>query len=532
MTDSTRETSWVEGLRGTPGFLFFLITGMAPRLLLFFHNRSMWNDEVGLALNLIERSAAGLLEPLDYGQAAPVGFLLVSKGLVSLFGAHDMVFRLQPLLYGLLSLPLFWLLARRVCGRFVWPCSMLFALSEFAQYYSVEFKPYAADVFFQILILHGLFRILDRKKGITSANGLALALAGGVAAWFSFAVIFQLAASGLILLLCTWLYSPQEEKRARLARVFGIGVCWLLSFSVHYFCFAIHSRHPGFLEYWGKNFAPIPPVSPQDLVWYVKAVAGLLHIPLGFEGVVRILPLAVLVTGGVAAVRKEPVRALHLVSPLVLCLIASALHAYPFSRRMLLFALPGLILFLYVALSVLPWQRPRWSTLALSIALLVPGSWQTLRMFLVEAERAKIEIRPLVQILRREKSVDDDLYVYYGAEIPFRYYTYDRPIPYLGVFGQPERTRQIITGAGEWNRYHAEPERMLEPLAGADSERLWVLFSHVRRDDYDEEEWLRKHLDEMGELLRAYHEPAASLYLYRMMKPPGSQTQESLDRPR
>src|SRR5262245_3089465 len=53
--------------------------GVGLRTVPLVQNRNLWIDEAMLALNLVERSPARLLEPLGWNQGAPAGFLLLTK---------------------------------------------------------------------------------------------------------------------------------------------------------------------------------------------------------------------------------------------------------------------------------------------------------------------------------------------------------------------------------------------------------------------------------------------------------------------
>ena len=131
-----------------------IAVGAGLRLYFYLLNRSLWFDEALLALNLSGRSFAELLQPLDYNQSAPLGFLLLQKTLISLLGNRDYWLRLIPLLAGLSSLPLFYLTAR----RFLRPAAVqvvlwLFALSPPLIYYSSECKQYSSDVLIALLLI-------------------------------------------------------------------------------------------------------------------------------------------------------------------------------------------------------------------------------------------------------------------------------------------------------------------------------------------------------------------------------------------
>src|SRR5258706_13146620 len=94
-----------------------ILLGLLLRLRQYLTWRSLWLDEAMLALNITGRSFAGLLQPLDYYQGGPLGFLLAEKLGITLLGNNELSLRLIPFLAGLA--PLLWLapLLRAVTGK-------------------------------------------------------------------------------------------------------------------------------------------------------------------------------------------------------------------------------------------------------------------------------------------------------------------------------------------------------------------------------------------------------------------------------
>ncbi|MDQ8155451.1 MAG: hypothetical protein P3B98_12400, partial [Gemmatimonadota bacterium] len=50
-----------------------IVLGLVARTWALSQRGSLWLDEASLALNIMTRSFGELLQPLDWGQAAPVG---------------------------------------------------------------------------------------------------------------------------------------------------------------------------------------------------------------------------------------------------------------------------------------------------------------------------------------------------------------------------------------------------------------------------------------------------------------------------
>src|SRR5690348_8234454 len=122
--------------------LLVVIIGLALSVIQFIYNRSLWGDEAAVALNIINKSHADLLRPMDYNQVAPILFLQIEKLFSELIPNSEYGLRLYPLLCFLLSLFLFFKILREVFHHYY---TILLAISIFVFnatliYYSSEVK--------------------------------------------------------------------------------------------------------------------------------------------------------------------------------------------------------------------------------------------------------------------------------------------------------------------------------------------------------------------------------------------------------
>jgi hypothetical protein len=132
----------------------FVALGVIVRLGRYLLAFPLSADEYQLAANLLDRGFRELLQPLQYNQVAPLGFLWVESAVVRLFGFSELSLRLFPFLCSIASLFLF----RRVAGRLLHGLPMVLAVAIFAVAYypirySAEVKPYACDAFCSLLLL-------------------------------------------------------------------------------------------------------------------------------------------------------------------------------------------------------------------------------------------------------------------------------------------------------------------------------------------------------------------------------------------
>jgi hypothetical protein len=161
--------------------VFIIAFGVVLRACKYLPAFSMRGDELAVTLNLLHRSASELLtKPLDYEQAAPFGFVLLLKGLITILGQSEYVLRLTALLAGCISLVLMQSLLTKTGGTY----GKLFALAAFAFgnyliYYSAELKPYSTDVLLCLVLLLSFYRHLARQA--TSKDFVVLASLGALA---------------------------------------------------------------------------------------------------------------------------------------------------------------------------------------------------------------------------------------------------------------------------------------------------------------------------------------------------------------
>src|SRR5262249_15150765 len=178
--------------------------------------------------NIMTHSYGGLFGRLDFGQGAPVGWLLLEKLSISAFGDSERAFRLFPFLAGLASVFVFWRVALRFVGREAALLAMaFFAVLGSLIFYSAETKPYSFDVLTALVMLWLFDRVYTSRR---FRDWLVFAVVGVVAPWFSHPSVFVLAATGSLLLLSTIL---RRDWRMTALTV-GAIVAWTASFGVEY----------------------------------------------------------------------------------------------------------------------------------------------------------------------------------------------------------------------------------------------------------------------------------------------------------
>lgn len=438
-----------------------VLAGAGVRVAVYAQNWSLWGDEAMLALNVVHRTPAELLTPLDLNQGAPVGYLLASKLMVEWFGPGELSLRAGSLAAGLVGLALFVPLAYRALPIAAARIAVaLFALSPYLAGYSAEFKQYELDAAVAVgLMLVGL-PVWRDEAGRWRLAGLAAA--GAAAVWVSHPAAFVLGGVGLACLLAAL---ARRDWRA-LAGRFAVVAAWLVSFTAGYWFVLRHlGLNPYLLAYWDGTFLPLPPTRPGDVAWVVHHVLAFFDSPGGFATAdfgVGGLAAACCAVGALALWRGDRRLLVALVVPLLLAMLASGLKKYPFAGRLLLFAVPAMLLLVGHGAAIIADRLGRAGMIVLALLFVAPAAACVgLLTKPVHAEDA----REVIAFAHAHWQPGDRAYVFHGAAPAFGYYLPRYPFP----------ADAVMVGAdhrGDRRGFRDE----LAALRGA--RRVWVILAH------------------------------------------------------
>jgi hypothetical protein len=490
--------------------LAIMALGVALRAWQFIGRGTLWLDEAAIARNVVARGYRALLEPLDFAQIAPKGFLLVEKLAVELFGPTELALRLFPFLTALAALPFFYRLARRVLTeRGALMALGLFAVLSRPIHYGAEAKQYGSDIFFAIVLLLFALPVIRGKPG--ARHALRLAAVGAIAVWFSQPAIFILAGVAAAVALAV------VQRRIRVGWPFGVMVAvWAVSAlpAVWMTMRSLRGLENDYMRsFWAEGFWPAP-TGLTGLAWPILTLYGLFEDPLGMP--VPAIGIALFALGWFVIARGGATELVLLLSPFAFALGASALRLFPFATtiigfnkiaagngRVLLFLLPALILVTIAGLHYLVWAPTRLARhVGRGLAVLVLGA--PLYYDIVELPHTPHDLREVMRVVVRERQPGDRLYVYYGARQAFEFYRASFP------FADEE-----VTLGGCMRPHWREYLRQVDELRGRS--RLWVLIAHPSTmRGVREGAVLEGYLDRIAPKLGRWGQRDATLLLYDM----------------
>ena len=509
-----------------------IIFGIILRWDQYWLNRSLWLDEAFLAVNLDKTLVELLQRPLDYHDSivAPPVFFIITKLIITLFGNTDFILRLYPFLCSILSLWLFYQLAKLTISASAVPLALfLFAISDNLIFYASGFKHYSSDVTITLLLF--ILAIYLLKSVITYNKLLLLTVVGTLAIWFSYPAAFILAAIGSYL-IGFYLINKQWPLVTKFSL---ISVIWLSSFLGMYL-FTVGSNIEAspigkyLVHFWQEAKAFMPsPLSIATLKWIYYNYFKMFNNP----GNLEMASLAgILFIGGCISLWAHRKTSLFLlVLPMIIVMLVSFFHYYPFADRMIIFLLPSIYLIIaesitQIQIIFLAYPNTLIITRLAQIILVV-----SLIDFPLYHRHYVQEIKPILEYVQHNKTPTDTIYLYHWSEPAFRYYAhfynfsysdchlitpiphyeYLKEIDYFRLKNQMEPVKvddsQCILGVSELfeqSRFDLEQLRH--------HGRVWFIFSHSG----EQERFFINYLDSMGIKKAEFLQPGASVYLYEL----------------
>lgn len=496
-----------------------LAVGLLLRLNSYASGRALWIDEAMVSINIIQSNLSRLLlKPMLYYQVAPLGFLTVEKALVSLFGDSEYVLRLFPFLCSITGLWMFYRLCKKtqLSATPFWVALAGFAVSRGLVYYAGEVKQYASDVLVSLSILLLAYRVVENPAN--RKNILWLGLAGILAVWFAYPAYFILLGLALALMVILWRWQDKKGTLYVLLSLLG----WSGSMGL-YFATALESIRASkahqdiWRDVWDKQMLSfMPPLyTPQGWGWLVRRTVEVFKYPMGSQvpNLSALVFLAGLLDLCLKRVQANKPYLWLLLTPILTSMLASALHLYPFTGRMVLFLVPNYLLLMAAGLDTITerlerFKLPRWVLPTFGLVLIIPSFFSN-RLYNAQSE----EIKPVLQYIQSHQQPGDAVFVYYGAQPAMAYYANRYRLPPLLA----AEYQTYVTGLDR--RPYADQTRQYvsQVLQSASHKynRIWLVTTHLHGNEGPAYIALIK---QQEVYLSSFRNKGAGAYLFRLQK--------------
>jgi hypothetical protein len=354
-----------------------LVIGLFLRTREWLFDKSLWLDELMLTYNITHRSFAGLLQPLSFNQAGPVGWLWAEHASIHLFGMNDLALRFPEWVASIVALGLFPLVARRLVGRSAVPAAtLIFATAPELIFNAAETKQYSFDVASVLLALLLTTWLCQRRPTLGMAVVWGLVCAALV--WCSQPAILVCAVCGLVLLVM-WFRTLETLLPVVIAGVM-LGLSVALDWDVALKRQAANDSLQSFWRITG-GYPPLKQTISGDLHWLGVAVT---RTELWLDISRPFLALGLMACGlAVVALCGRRFQGLLLALPLAAAVGMAVTVHYPLAGRLALYLYPIVVMLLAAPLALSDRHRnptARWwrstavvASAAVLIAVTGPG---------------------------------------------------------------------------------------------------------------------------------------------------------------
>jgi hypothetical protein len=434
--------------------ILLILAGAILRLRAYFAADSLSHDEVCVVLNLMHRSFAALRKPLDYEQAAPLGFLWIQKLIGTFLGYGELSMRLFPLLAGITLLPLLFFLLTDILSPTAALAGLLLAATEpWLIKWSVDVKPYSSDALLSALLLY--LMLLGYRRCWKNPLLLLIAAIGTASLTLSYTSALVLAGGGITI------FALELQRRHWLVvrRLAAVGAVWAITLAA-----LVHSvdrsviADPYLQKYWLPEFMPFPPHAFHELHWFIYALHEAFRTTIKFGW--PPIPIAALLLGIIWLWRHNRPALFLVLAPLLPALLASGLRQYPFGDRLLLYAAPQIIFLITTSLhALLP--KFRFAAFLLLIALTVPNIATAFDQ--LHHPSPDEEMKPILQKISSHLEPGDEIVL---SRYSSRAYTYYSP-----SFALTTTPTLIANGIDPQT-----VQKQMTPLQGRP--RIWIILMH------------------------------------------------------
>lgn len=252
--------------------------GIALRVIQYLAQEPTWYDESAWAL-------LTLTKPLDELLIRPVGYLWVTRWVMTNTAVNELTLRLLPFVGAVGSQILVWGIARHLfSSRFAqWVAIFLFAVHFWFIDYAAEGKPYSFELFSHLLIVWMVLKYLARPTLILAIVVGASATAGF---FFAYNLAFLYPALFTVCFFRAVRNRPREAaRREGLAVAIGAAMCFLVVVGVYGWLLAPSAEFE-FEGYYSRSsntfYDPTNPLhsDSSQISWLAQRVFDLAESPL------------------------------------------------------------------------------------------------------------------------------------------------------------------------------------------------------------------------------------------------------------
>ncbi|CAB4783153.1 MAG: hypothetical protein F2731_01160 [Actinobacteria bacterium] len=184
-----------------------LVIGLVTR---FVTRSSLWLDEA-LTVNIANAPLGQIVENLKHDGHPPLYYFLL-HGWMGVFGTGDLAVRALSGIFGVVALPLIWVIARRKGGSTLgWVAVAVVAVSPFAVRYSDEARMYSLVILLVVIGWLLVDDVTDRGKSST-ARFIAVSIIAAMLLYTHYWSLWLLGALGLT---CLWKMWRTKDRVAR-----------------------------------------------------------------------------------------------------------------------------------------------------------------------------------------------------------------------------------------------------------------------------------------------------------------------------